>query len=412
MKNQPLLNSNSDYIELDDIIKIKNSNNETKLNINNKNKLLNISSNNILKNIFLYIKYTTSLKLIKNNKSLQKKLGINIENYKDYSDYAYIIKREEIIIEKFAFNYCNSFLYEKIFEVWAIPSIIYITFIFFYMLLFLNEKLEIINIFKYIRNVCLICLFIFSFAFFLIEAFNAYHLKISKFHLHLITISIRIYVLYEILILLRVLILLKNTKGVNRRELVLYFDIIFLILNIIWIISRRHHYFIFKENFKIVIKIDNYYLKRYKNIYIQEYSLPNDFMNINKIKYLKNIEKNLEHLQKKEDLNIISSINNLRISNNLNELKVMTNLPKCIIDKPNELIFDNYENIFRLSDNKYILKYKLGSFNFDLQNKNKEIMNLLLNKNINGINIINQGKIKYILLNCFYEFDNEEELNY
>ena len=183
-------------------------------------------------------------------------------------------------------------------------------------------------------------------------------------------------------------------------------------MNIIWIISRRHHYFIFKENFKIVIKIDNYYLKRYKNIYIQEYSLPNDFMNINKIKYLKNIEKNLEHLQKKEDLNIISSINNLRISNNLNELKVMTNLPKCIIDKPNELIFDNYENIFRLSDNKYILKYKLGSFNFDLQNKNKEIMNLLLNKNINGINIINQGKIKYILLNCFYEFDNEEELNY
>ena len=47
MKNQPLLNSNNDYIELDDIIQIRDSNNEIKQTINNKdkNKLLNLSSN-------------------------------------------------------------------------------------------------------------------------------------------------------------------------------------------------------------------------------------------------------------------------------------------------------------------------------------------------------------------------------
>ena len=82
MENQPLLNSNIGYIELDDIIQTKNLNSETKQNINNKdtNKLLSISSNYILKNIFLYIKYNTSLKIIKNNKSLQTKLEINIQN--------------------------------------------------------------------------------------------------------------------------------------------------------------------------------------------------------------------------------------------------------------------------------------------------------------------------------------------
>jgi len=413
MKNQPLLNSNSDYIELDDIIQIKNSNNETKLNIKGKdiNILLNISSNNILKNIFLYIKYTTSLKLIKNNKSLQIKLGINIENYKDYSDFEYIVKREEITIKEKDFKPDDYNVYFQIFIVYILPSSIYIMYMCLYSLIFLMLELQTINIFIFMTNICLIGLFIISFAFYLIEAFNAYHLKISKFHLNLIFNSIWIYVLYEILILLRVFILLKNTKAVDERDAVLYLDIIFLILNFIWIIIRRYHYFFFKDNFKIVEKKDNYYLIKYKNIYIQEYSLPNDFMNINKIKYLKNISKNLEHLQSKEDLNIISSINNLRINNNLNELKVLTNLPKCIIDNPSEFILYNYENIFRLSDNKYILKYKLGSFNFDFQNKNKEIMNILLSKNINGINIIIQGKIQYILLDFFYEFDNEEELN-
>ena len=97
MENQPLLNSNNGYIELDDIIQTKNLSSETKQNINNKdtNKLLSISSNYILKNIFLYIKYNTSLKIIKNNKSLQTKLEINIQNYKDYSDFDYIIKKKK-----------------------------------------------------------------------------------------------------------------------------------------------------------------------------------------------------------------------------------------------------------------------------------------------------------------------------
>ena len=135
MKNQPLLNSNSDYIELDDIILIKESNNEATQTINNKdiNKLLNISSNYIFKKIFLYIKYNTSLKIIKNNKSLQTKLEINIDNYKDYSDFGYITKKEKIEIKKESFNDTDSGLPFAILFSWCIPSSIYL----FYLLLYL-----------------------------------------------------------------------------------------------------------------------------------------------------------------------------------------------------------------------------------------------------------------------------------
>ena len=115
MQNQPLLNLSSDDIELDDIIQIQNTNNETELNINNTDKsiLLNISSNYILKHIFLYIKFNTSLKLIKYNKSLQTKLGINIINYKEYSDFQYIIKSEEITIKEANFIRGNLNLFNN-----------------------------------------------------------------------------------------------------------------------------------------------------------------------------------------------------------------------------------------------------------------------------------------------------------
>ena len=58
--------------------------------------LLNISSNCILKSLFLNLKYNTILKLIKYNKTLQKKLEIGLKNYKDYTDFKYITKKEEI----------------------------------------------------------------------------------------------------------------------------------------------------------------------------------------------------------------------------------------------------------------------------------------------------------------------------
>ena len=45
----------------------------------------NLKSDYILKKIFIILKKTKSLDILKHNKKLQKRLNININNYKDYS---------------------------------------------------------------------------------------------------------------------------------------------------------------------------------------------------------------------------------------------------------------------------------------------------------------------------------------
>ena len=156
-----------------------------------------------------------------------------------------------------------------------------------------------------------------------------------------------------------------------------------------------------------------YYLIRYKNISIKEYLMDKKFNtsnNINKMKYIKNIEKNLKHKFFERDKYIISVINDMRSYNNLSLLNTKYTIPNCIINEPTKFIFYNKENIFKLSDNKYILKYKLGSFEIDspiFTDNNKDIINILLKKNLNTINLITQGKFQYFLI-YNNELDNDE----
>ena len=54
--------------------------------INSDNILKNIKSNVILKKIFDYIQKKKSLKTIRYNKSIQKRINLNINHYKEYSE--------------------------------------------------------------------------------------------------------------------------------------------------------------------------------------------------------------------------------------------------------------------------------------------------------------------------------------
>ena len=56
--------------------------------------LLKINSEYILKQIFSLIDYDQILKLVKNNKSLQNRVGIDIINYKQRTSYQYVIKKK------------------------------------------------------------------------------------------------------------------------------------------------------------------------------------------------------------------------------------------------------------------------------------------------------------------------------
>ena len=390
------------------------NNNETYLTINKRinNILLNISYDYILKDLFLHLKYNYILKLIKYNKSLQNKLGINIEKYKDYSDYKYIIKKEVIetknIFSSFICDICREF--RKSF--WTTISFIYSLFIIIYIIISNKFRIKLNNVFDkfiYLTNKSLLYLIIFIIiSLCIIKKYIGHYDKMTKYHLNLILFFIFIYILYEILIILKIFILIINIKSAfNWRYTFILFDIIFLILNLLWIkMNYKENYVFFKNNIE---NLYNYYLIRYKNIPIKEYFLFNDFKNYtNKIEYIRNLANKFNYLYSDEDLNVISLINNFRIRNDLDELEVKSNLPRCIIDEPTKFIFYDNENIFKLSNNKYLLKYKIGLFNIDFHKNNKEIMNILLISNLNTINIITQGKTQYILL-YDKEFEDEEK---
>jgi len=53
----------------------------------NKASINRISNKNILKLLFSFLKYKKFLKLVRNNKGLQKRLDINLNNYKEISEF-------------------------------------------------------------------------------------------------------------------------------------------------------------------------------------------------------------------------------------------------------------------------------------------------------------------------------------
>ena len=71
-----------------------------KLNlIKSKNKFINLKSNYILKKLFGIMQTRISLKIIKYNINIQKRMNININNYKDFSEKFSSIELEIIPIQ-------------------------------------------------------------------------------------------------------------------------------------------------------------------------------------------------------------------------------------------------------------------------------------------------------------------------
>ena len=404
METDPLFifNNNINNIELSDKTIEKNNETYFKVNTKNNNLLLNFSSIHTLKYLFLYVKYNTILNLIKYNKYLQNKLGMNIKNYKDYSDYKYIIKKREDK-RKNSFVSCIRAMSAKCsYAIWATTSFIYSLFIIIYTIISIKFKIKLnnaLNSFISIVNMSMVSLLIFIIiSFCIIKKYIGHYDKMTKYHLNLILFFVWIYLLYEILILLKIFILLIHINAAfNWRYTFILFDILFLILNFLWIkLNYKENYQFFKNNME---NLYNYYLIRYKNIPIKEYLILNDFKNNNnKTGYIRYIAHKFEYLYSNEDFNIISLINDFRIKNNLNELQIEYNIPNYIIDEPTPFILYNNQNIFQLSNDIYIFKYKLGLFIIEFLNNNREIINILINKNLNTINIITQGKIQYIIL--------------
>ena len=192
-KVRTLNSEDSEITELNDIKQLK------------KNNLLsNINSKYNLKVIFSYLKYDYVLKLIKNNKSLQNQLGINIDNYITYSKREYFSEEKKegrntgIIDNRYSRHHCFCFT--------PIGRIICLFYLFLliniFYIIYVNINQTKLNIpFVNIANKSLYGLILLNFCF---SFFG-----INRIHVYSLLFYIIILILYEILIAIKTYIINK-----------------------------------------------------------------------------------------------------------------------------------------------------------------------------------------------------------
>jgi hypothetical protein len=190
-------------------------------------------------------------------------------------------------------------------------------------------------------------------------------------------------ILYEIIILIKINYFITNE--------VFYFDHLFLWLNLINIV-------IYFCRFHTIIKNIEYYLIRYKNIKIEPYLINMKEYKKNQKRFISYIIDELKYDYLKEDLKVKNMINDFRKENNLTELKLKDNLPDFIVNEISEVFLFKYQQLFILSNNKYLLKYEFGKFINYFKNNNGDLNNILLKKEFNRINIVTIKDFQYIQL--------------
>ena len=98
--------------------------------------------------------------------------------------------------------------------------------------------------------------------------------------------------------------------------------------------------------------------------------------------------------------NIIPLINNFRIENQIEKLcfDETNDFKDLIFDRFSEPIIFNDENIFKLSNESYLLKYPFNEFETRFNKREQNIINIILNDYLNKIIIIEKNNVQYIFL--------------
>lgn len=399
------------------LLLIKNELNELSINLeinynNSNNSNINIedfSSDYILRNLFSFIKYNDIIKLIKYNKKLQSKLDIDINNYA--CEYKILTKSFNYLPPHVDNGWGDAF-YALHYSIILLPHIIF--FIIYYLIINIPE-IKINETFKdshwnfvnnkIINRLYIILIIVSNYVIFhaAIRVYSDYK-KRKIIYIFLIILCFGGLCAYEILAIIRIFQVIYY--AINRKWLII-FDILFFIANA----SYLYFYFIIFSDYK---KGETYnseetktYLASYKNIRIDEYELPDYFIKLkNKRDYISKIANQLNVDYCERDSQLLNLINNFRNKNKLNELKIDYKLPKFILDDSTVILLSSL-NLIKLSNNAYVFRFKEYDFDRYTFMKNKNISNILLNENLNRINIIQQGKIIYILVYGYFESDKD-----
>ena len=383
--------------------------------------LSRVNSNIILKKIFSFLDYDLLLKLIKNNKNFQKRSGLSITNYKERTSYNYQ-ESEEIRDNRtngLDFNDSRElFHYSKIITITLFIIILIAALLFlFFPFGNLDEKdfndKTIKNYFKVIRRINLSLfgflgyIIISYFLIFLWAIRNCYSdfgrmIRIKKI---VLIISSVLYLLYDVVIIVKLALSYKISKSKDQIVMITiigdYFLILFIFLYFAFLIFVIICYF--RYSGKNILKRRSNILTKFRNIKIDDFKLPENFNEMNdyeRKKYIINNRNRLEIYNSIEKEDLIASINDLRTENNIKQLIYDKRIyfEDLVFDKYSEHILFSNKHIYKMSINNYLFIYPINEFKKRFYKKEKNIINILLSKNLEGILIIEKNNNEYIFI--------------
>ena len=229
--------------------------------------------------------------------------------------------------------------------------------------------------------------------------FDGQKLKEIKYYILLIINSI--YYIYEILIIWKLYLSYKISKGSCPWFMICdYILISIILLYIIFMIYITYNYYKFSGSGIQIFK--KTILTKYKNIIINEFALPTNFQNMSKLKkrnFLLNNANKFHYTHSERHIHLINIINEFRTNNNLQRFTYNEEekIPYFFINDLSEIILFGYQKFFKLSDRKYLFKDIIGEFEKNINTKNSDVLNILFNKDINKISIIDTDDFEYIL---------------
>lgn len=391
-----------------------------------ENKLSKISSKYILKSIFYYLDYNRFLKLFKNNKTIQNKVGITLDDYKWQSNYP-----EYQYIEDFSVNFYlvdPEFSGEAQLGYFCLLlcfTVLYFIYVLVYTLLLLIKdtfddttaqgdyanKASTINII----NACNFILLVGHVIGVILLFYYDRHSNSVSFQKGIkMKIKIVLIIIYDLLFF--------SYEGIAIWKLVLSYrikkdgvfwfivmDYIFIFLNLLYLLLLSYLSFLYIKNYYKFKKAEDsrfsYFICSLNGISVNNYQVSDNFSDLNekgKRKFLINNYKNMTYRNNNRQVNLIKSINEFRKKNNLNEFSKdnFKRIPECIMKKFTEVEINKEENSFKLNNDLYLIKFLEGKFENKYKNNELDdfMIIILRNKELNHIKIITKNNFEYIFV--------------